>query len=1157
MTRDCLWTIDRSDLVDTYSRPNLLGDVVLTVPAAGERDRVVSSTGDRSWPLFHPSEADPEGGYRLHPYTVLFPLADEPGGAYLLRLDYLAIAPRLAALEIDVNGVSGCVYLRPSPSPSGEIRLQAGLHTSIYAEGCAEVVLPASLLRRGDNRITLTARDGGEIIHVENIERIRRLDRMANGAGFLYQRLSLLRLPAVPASVLARFEVKPSVIHCRDAAGALKERCHLYLEFSRPVAGGTLDLEIAAAGEQRYSLPAVAFGHLRLPFEAPDGEGPVSYTLAGTIDGEEICHGGEFARCRKWKVFVTPHAHTDIGYTHRQWEVAERLCRNVDSALDILADSPSLPFAYHLDSTWALETYVATRGANRQQMLLAQIRAGRIGIPHSYVDLLSQFAALEDLIRNGEWTDAFLRPAGLGSDFTTVVDVASLTGSLPALLAGSGVRYLVHADNQDRGPFRLLGRLHHASPYYWEGTNGGRVLVWLAKMYCELRKVCGSPPVPDAAARGLDMWLEEYERPDYRPDAVLLYGQEADNTDLDRQPAEFIRRWNETYAYPRLIPSAVGDFFRYVEERFASSFPTVRGDGGAYWEDGVGSHLRSAAMVRQAQAMLPAAEALESLAVMHTPDWAYPLDQYDDAWRQILLFDEHTWGAFLSGTDPGARLQQDIWTEKERMAREALQWTTRLLHVASGRHSLSWNTAGREVVVYNPHNWTVSGAVTVEIGREEVAADPVTGAALPMRLLQATPSQALVELRVDDLPGLSYRRFPLREAPRELPAAPVSASFGEEVILENDDYRLVIDPRHGGAVSWFDRTLDRELVDSSAGWGLGRFLYVRGGEGTRLMSNRLDLPDGDPEILADFTATGCECGQDELGRWARVAGIVPAGTLEIEWRLPHTGGPIDLRYVYLKEPRQEKEAVYVAFPLDLPGARVLSDSQLGWVDWDRDGLPGACKEWLPLQTAMLALHASADVLICSPDVPLFCVGSVVQGRWPAAMDLTGGHLYSYVLNNYWHTNYKASQGGEIVFRYRLAGGRAISPARAYQMGHEMRRPLYAHRISLQEFRSARPPYSAPEGGTLARIGGEGVALTALKKARWADGYIVRLQEISGRPGHATVAFPALRVVRAWTCDLLEHDHRELAIEPDATLRVDVPAWGLRSIRIVVETRGDE
>jgi hypothetical protein len=333
------------ELVDNYKEPTSLGDVVWK--AAGSeslRDQ------EQRWPIFHPSEADPEGGYRFHPYTIEFRLDDEPVGAYLFCIQYLVIAPRLARLEIELNGAIGCAYLRPTPSRSHEIGLLAGLHTSIYAEGICEVVIPASLLRRGANRMTLVAQDDGEVVRVEGIERIRRLDRMANGAGFIYQHLTFSQIPCgsdlrpEEVGLVARVEVKPSVVYRLDETGTLWERCHLYLELNRGTAGQERDLTLLreADGQKfchRLDVPEVAFGHLHFPFDLADGAGPVRYTLCGRIGGEEIHAEGEFEHCRKWKVFVAPHVHADIGYTHRQWEVAERLCRNIDRALDMLEPS--------------------------------------------------------------------------------------------------------------------------------------------------------------------------------------------------------------------------------------------------------------------------------------------------------------------------------------------------------------------------------------------------------------------------------------------------------------------------------------------------------------------------------------------------------------------------------------------------------------------------------------------------------------------------------------------------------------------------------------------------------------------------------------------------------------------------------------------------
>jgi alpha-mannosidase len=1210
MSERAIWQIGPADLLDTYKAPTALGDVVWEAPAP-------AAAAPQRWLLFHPSEADPDAGYRLHPYTVRFALDEEPGAAYALRLRYLTIAPRLAHLELAVNGVSGRIYLRPAPSESGEIRLHAGLHTTIYAEGEAEVIVPGALLRRGPNLLVLTARDEGEVLPVTNPEAVRRLDRMASGAGVVYQGLSFVRRtenrkPGVGSwgpddssaqhPALARVELRPTVLYRRLPGGALAERCELYLELAGPTAGGRLALELSDEMRSEalaLEVPPAALGHLRIPFELFEGPAPaVAYQLRGELGGAPLALSGTLARRRKWTVYVTPHAHTDIGYTHRQWEVAERLCRNIDAALELLEQEPrtenprrsylsrphlsrllfrisrlrfrvppplsriSRSKTYHLDASWALEHYLATRDERRGRRLIEAICAGQIGLASNYVDLLTHFAALEDLIRNGELSETVLRPHGRRAEFAAVVDVASISSAVPDVLAGSGVRYLVHADNQDRGPFRLNGGLHRRSPFYWEGQAGGRVLVWLAKMYCELRKVCGSPPVPDAAARGLDMWLDEYERPDYAPDAVLLYGQEADNTDLDPQPADFVRRWNEAYAYPRLVASDVTSFFADVEARFGERLPVLRGDGGAYWEDGAGSTIAPTMLARGAQAALPAAERLEALAALHTPGWAFPAPHYDEAWRQLLLFDEHTWGAFLSATDPDALLQRDQWATKEQFALAAAEWGRRLLHGAAARHSLSWNTAGREVVIFNPHSWPLAGAAQVEIARGERACDPTTGEPVPMRELRSTATQALVELQLPELPGLSYRRLELRPAPETFPVTvetfPVASDApnpqAASCKLQSPHYRLSVDLARGCATSLIDLALGRELVDGADAFGLGQLVHAAGGEGTRLVSNQADLPDGEPRLDTSFTLREWELQRDELGERLRLRGMAPHGELEIEWRLPAAERAVELRYTYHKAERLEKEAVYVAFPLALPGATVRSDAQLGWVDWHREQLPGGCKEWLPLQSAIWAADDGMAALIASPDIPLFCVGDMVRGRWPKELELTGGRIFSYVLNNYWHTNYKAAQGGPISFGYRLTSGPCFAPDEAFRFGMAARRPLFAQRISYQDFRKPDAPYTDTAGGRLASLEPGQVHLSTIRPARWAAGWTLRLQEIGGAARTATLRLPGRPIARAWSVDLLEREGAPLPVAPDGSLRLELPAWGLVSVRVELEER---
>src|SRR5207237_263972 len=81
------------------------------------------------------------------------------------------------------------------------------------------------------------------------------------------------------------------------------------------------------------------------------------------------------------------------------------------------------------------------------------------------------------------------------------------------------------------------------------------------------------------------------------------------------------------------------------------------------------------------------------------------------------------------------------------------------------------------------------------------------------------------------------------------------------------------------------------------------------------------------------------------------------------------------------------------------------------------------------------LHEGADGVVWSgPDTPLFTLNEVVRGQWRRKI-APDGTLFAYTMNNYWHTNYAARQGGEYTCRFRISllgaapGGDAAEPVR--------------------------------------------------------------------------------------------------------------------------------
>lgn len=1136
MSRNLVWTIGcLDDFKDTFRNPD-----AVSINRWKVENKIVKGT--EKWPSFHASNADPDGQYRLRPYTIEFEMEEAKDCIFELKI--IVSQPRIPYIEIDVNGVKGNIFLNPIPSTIGEIKPKHALHTTIYNMETIEVSIPKKYFNSGTNIFTITALDYNEVIEITNLQAVLRLDRMADACGFTYEGACLYEISEdeKPARI---FEIKPSVVYKKDEKYSLVERCHGLLKSEGELESFNAQLVLSFDGktlQEQLELKKITFGHYIFDFWIPDGEDEVNYQLKGDIDASGI-----FKRRRKWKVFTTPHAHTDIGYTHRQWEVSERLSRNIDIALDTLR-SEREAFTYILDSSWALEEYLNTRDNKRKEEVLQAVKDGKLGVPSNYVDLLTQFASLEDLIRNGEFSESVLREIGVIPDRMDIVDVASATSSLPSILKGSGVKYLLHANNQDRGPFRLNGGMNKVSPFYWEGPDGEKILVWLAKMYCELKKVCGSPPSISAAETGLQMWLDEYERENYKPDAVVLYGQEADNTDLDPRVIDFIKKWNETYEYPKLIPSNGSSFFEYVEESFGDSFITVKGDEGAYWEDGVASSIIESIKVRDAQAKLKAAESLEALAVINNAGWKYPGEYFDEGWKQVLLYDEHTWGAFLSGSDPEAVLQKDQWSVKANMAVQAHHWGNRLLHNAMVRHSLNWNNNGREVVVYNPNSWTISGTVRVEIGKSERVYD-TAGTEIPLKILNLTESQAYVELWIDDLEGFGYRRCFLKEEDK-LEKNSLEDS-GTYFSVENKYYKLNFDMLKGAILSLYDKELAKELVNEEDKFEMFQFLYATGGDGSKLLGNHADKSRETATLLQKFRYNGHNIERHGFGTSVKVRGEVPYGILQIEYTLYDTAKKLEIAFNYEKKENINPEAVYISFPFKFKeDAEILSDSQIGWVNWDKESMPGACKEWLPLQTSILVSGDDADIQIASPDAFLFTVNDEVKGRWPKVLKLSGSRIFSYVLNNYWRSNYKGLQGGNISFRYVVTSREKINKAEAYKFGWEARLGLCGHRMSYQEFRETKPLYSRESGNSFARIGSENIVVSTIKAARYEEGFIIRLQEIEGKAGEAIISFNIRKIQKAYITDHLERIKRKINTESD-TLRVEMKPWEVKSIRVII------
>ena len=84
-----------------------------------------------------------------------------------------------------------------------------------------------------------------------------------------------------------------------------------------------------------------------------------------------------------------------------------------------------------------------------------------------------------------------------------------------------------------------------------------------------------------------------------------------------------------------------------------------------------------------------------------------------------------------------------------------------------------------------------------------------------------------------------------------------------------------------------------------------------------------------------------------------------------------------------------------------------------------DQVPGTATDWHSLQHYFAVSGNEQTVAVASPDIPLVQVNGINTGKWQETLPPANGVVMSWVMNNYWFTNFPASQGGGFAWRYSL------------------------------------------------------------------------------------------------------------------------------------------
>jgi len=747
---------------------------------------------------------------------------------------------------------------------------------------------------------------------------------------------------------------------------------------------------------------------------------------------------------RPWEIWLVHHTHVDIGYTEPQDIILRKHAEFMAQALDYCTATDALPegerFCWTCEVAWTVKAFLA-RYPERANEFFRRVREGRIEVTALYLQLTDLFT-LELLEETTDY--AFMLGKEHGFEVVTAMndDVNGWTWGLPDLLAARGVRFMDTAINETRA----LGVRPRPGLFRWTGPQGGSLLFWHSHGYLNGNLLGLGQDRSEAAVVDVLRGLEEMGYPHHIVE-LRINGENHDNAPPGLWICEAVRQWNAAQSKgPRIRMVTARQWFEHAAAKWPTPVTEHRAGWPDWWADGNGSAAAESALVRQAQADLVTLKSL-SAATGIVP----PSDRIERARDAAAFFCEHTWGAWCSTDAPDSLTSRSQWNTKAGFAYTAAVEARSLVQDALAAEAKRTAGNGPGIMVFNPSEHARSDIAELIAADEDLGLSsfrqimaPVRSEAGPAFHLVDTVTGKTIPVWREPVIADSARR-PAQRIRFHVSAVPTRGFRQYRVVAGECPDTAAVAPTMGMIADGRGITRLGDCDFTGGAYRLGEVIYetIPGPFGREKLCGwngikrdcrfkRTSLRFSAPETVALPFGQCMRLRAESLPESLRALTIEVTAYDALPW--------IDLRYTLEKTPNPEAEALYVAFP-HAPVPIVTRDSRPATHDspftihhspftiyLDTPGavmrpgidqVPGTATDWHSIQHYFAIECEGQTVVVASPDIPLVQVNGINTGKWQETLPPHNGLVMSWVMNNYWFTNFPAAQGGEFSWRYRL------------------------------------------------------------------------------------------------------------------------------------------
>ena len=459
-------------------------------------------------------------------------------------------------------------------------------------------------------------------------------------------------------------------------------------------------------------------------------------------------------------LYAIGNSHLDLEWIWTVNETRRKCARTLGNQLKLIEDYPE--YKYIHSQPWTLEI-VKNEYPELYGRVKKAVADGNIIVEGgAWVETDCNLPSGESLIRQFVFGKKFLKEEfGVDSEIFWLPDSFGMSGSLPQILKGCGIKYFMNA--KVTWLYNGGERFPHNN-FMWEGIDGSKVLTHITEEYA----------TEFTPSKAFEKWIQNPEKEDVHV-RLFPYGYGDGGGGATRVHLEALKRTKDLEGHPKMLSETPNKMFKYIEDNCEIKKNYV---GEIYYSAHRGTYTSQAKTKkgnRQAEFALRDAEFWSALMGVNKKC------ETDTAWKEVLFNQFHD-------ILPGSSLKE-VHERAEKSYAEAIVIANQVTDA-----SLKTNRDEDTITVFNSLSWDRKAYV-------ELPGDYTS--------LEGCETQKIDDkvIALVDAPSCGYKSYKLGRGAIE------PSKVANSLVLENNLIRAEFNKR-GEMISLFDKEINTEFLSA-------------------------------------------------------------------------------------------------------------------------------------------------------------------------------------------------------------------------------------------------------------------------------------------------------------------------------------------------------